>query len=171
MLLNQTELDSRSLHITLNKGTIQLIRSLLSTMLVRVNVQSDHQNQHNANRSTEDRDHHYSSLRLILLVRVDQNPSISHTQINQTVSHIITMNDYYPLANSANTLCQAVDLLVASCNKMAPITVSVLLSPLLSFHRLNDNAMNSIPFVPINLYSKQTCLGRRWKARKKRLDL
>ena len=62
-------------------------------------------------------------------LRVDQNPSISHTQINQTVSHIITMNDYYPLANSANTLCQAVDLLVASCNKMAPITVSVLLSP------------------------------------------
>ena len=81
------------------------------------------------------------------------------------------MNDYYPLANSANTLCQAVDLLVASCNKMAPITVSVLLSPLLSFHRLNNNAINLVPFIPINLYSKQTCLGRRWKARKRPLDL
>ena len=81
------------------------------------------------------------------------------------------MNDYYPLANSANTLCQAVDLLVASCNKMAPITVSVLLSPFLSFHRLNNNAVNSTPFVPIHLYSKQTCLGRRWKVRKKPLDL
>ena len=57
----KTELDSRSLHITLNKGTIQLIRSLLSTMLVRISVQSDHQNQHNTNRYTEDRDHHYYS--------------------------------------------------------------------------------------------------------------
>ena len=28
------------------------------------------------------------------------------------------MNDYYPLGNSANTLCQGVDLLVASCNKI-----------------------------------------------------
>ena len=81
------------------------------------------------------------------------------------------MNDYYPLANAANTLCQAVDLLVASCNKMAPITVSVLLSPLLSFHRLNNNAINSIPCIHIHLYLKQTCLGRKWKARKKPLDL
>ena len=85
--------------------------------------------------------------------------------------HIITMNDYYPLANSANTLCQAVDLLVASCNKMAPITVSVLLSLFLSSHRLNNNAINSISSIPIHLYSKQTCLGRRWKTRKKPLDL
>lgn len=45
------------------------------------------------------------------------------------------MNDYYPLANAANTLCQAVDLLVASCNKMAPITVSVFLSP--PFHSID----------------------------------
>ena len=78
MLLKQTELDSTSLHITLNKGTIQLIRSLLSTMLVRVNVQSDHQNQHNANRSTEDRDHNYSLLRLIVecvWTRIPQSPT------------------------------------------------------------------------------------------------
>ena len=96
---------------------------------------------------------------------------ISHTQISQTLSHIITMNDYYPLANSANTLCQVVDLLVASCNKMAPSTVSVLLSLFLSFHRLNNNAINSIPFIPIHSYSKLTCLGRRWKARERQLDL
>ena len=78
MLLNQTELDSKSLCITLNKGTVQLVRSLLSTMLVRVNVQSNHQNQHNTNRYTEDRDHHYSSLRLIVecvWTRIPQSPT------------------------------------------------------------------------------------------------
>ena len=37
----------------------------------------------------------------------------------------ILMADYYPLANCANVLCSSVDVLVASCNKMAPITVSV----------------------------------------------
>ena len=57
----KTGLNSRSLRITLNEGTVQLIRSLLSTMLVRIDVQSNHQNQHNTNRYTEDRDHHYYS--------------------------------------------------------------------------------------------------------------
>ena len=61
----KTELDNRSLHITLNEGAVQLIRSLLSTMLVRVNVQSDHQNQNDTNSYTEDRDHNYSSYTLI----------------------------------------------------------------------------------------------------------
>lgn len=35
------------------------------------------------------------------------------------------MTNYFPLADCANVLCTSVDLLVASCNKMAPITVSV----------------------------------------------
>ena len=61
----KTGLNSRSLRITLNKGTVQLVRSLLSTMLVRIDVQSDHQNQNDTNRYTEDRDHNYSSYTLI----------------------------------------------------------------------------------------------------------
>lgn len=36
------------------------------------------------------------------------------------------MTNYLPLADCANVLCTSVDLLVSSCNKMAPITVSVI---------------------------------------------
>ena len=78
MLLKQTELDSTSLHITLNKGTIQLIRSLLSTMLVRVDVQCNHQNETNCDGNSEYGDDHYSSIIVGLITRGPESLHLIH---------------------------------------------------------------------------------------------
>ena len=83
-------LDSRSLHITLYKGTVQLIRSLLSTVLVRVDVQSNHQNQNNNNRYTEDRYHHYYSFQFshhYMWTRIPQSHTPKHTRLPHAFHH------------------------------------------------------------------------------------
>lgn len=45
--------------------------------------------------------------------------------IEMLQSVINTMTELFPLANCASILCNAVDVLVDSCNRMAPVTVGV----------------------------------------------
>ena len=55
-------LHSRLLLLLVHKRTVQLVGSLLSTMLVRVDVQSNHQNEADSDGNGEESDHHYNSI-------------------------------------------------------------------------------------------------------------
>ena len=62
MILSERELHSGLLLLVIHQRTVQLVRSLLSTMFVRVDIQSNHKNETDCDGNSEDCDHHYNSI-------------------------------------------------------------------------------------------------------------
>ena len=71
-------LHRRLFGIIIHKRTVQLVRSLLSTMFVRVDIQRNHQNEADCNGNSEDSDHHYYSIPLPIITRGPESLHLIH---------------------------------------------------------------------------------------------
>ena len=78
-------LYGRLLSTIIHQRTVQLVRSLLSTMLVRVDVQSNHQNETNSNRNGENGNHHYSSIIVGMTTRGPESLHFVHPHALATI--------------------------------------------------------------------------------------